>query len=722
MKISKTLFSILALGLLITSCMSPTLVAPTKRTSANSTLASSMSCPDTVISVVEELYSVAPDWNDYVRTSNTTLACDTTATTGGIHTCIHGGERRRVTLTGITSCTGLTATDDLGAFDWICIEPGGATDAYVMSTRLKDGKGLADLIDPTTGTAFRDNFVTVTDSDGCTRVSTPAADDWWGNSLAALPTGQAASQSLNTASRIYTLIPTAASSVGNGFEISANKVAVVTLGAAELSWDSSNVANCVGGNRSLICTNAVYTNLWIEGKFKGNTAAAAGFQETHLMEFNTLRFSRLHRVTIRDAQGLGIVFNTNGNNNYFSQVKVSNTGLGAAAEGIGLWGASDYNRLIDIEISNSSGAGLMFFGANNVIHRALFANNGSRAVYFNGAGSFNNIATQITVTSGDDQFGGAFFFTSADNNTINFASIANQMNYGIRLDTNAGGNLLAHTLVMNMGSYGVNIEGDSNEFYKVASAHTGDVAFNIPAGADSNEFHLGVWVGNNTGGPCTVAGANNFLDGACQYGANPPVTAATSTTLDLEDALVGKVTTDATNVDGATGSSLIGSISSDSWIGFDNLFRGWGLLHANDFPAANHRGRCTAGSCQVWDLRYSTTASALKNINGAFSTASCPASADSATAANVATDNNSVTANTFVLAAVEILNDYDSTGALIGDDDGLCESSEHCIFAPNLGSYLGHGSYASGGYVTCAGGNGVINYRLYGYATNQGSP
>jgi len=35
--------------------------------------------------------------------------------------------------------------------------------------------------------------------------------------------------------------------------------------------------------------------------------------------------------------------------------------------------------------------------------------------------------------------------------------------------------------------------------------------------------------------------------------------------------------------------------------------------------------------------------------------------------------------------AVEVLKDY------IGNDNGLCESDEMCLFTPNIGSYQGHG-------------------------------
>ena len=53
---------------------------------------------------------------------------------------------------------------------------------------------------------------------------------------------------------------------------------------------------------------------------------------------------------------------------------------------------------------------------------------------------------------------------------------------------------------------------------------------------------------------------------------------------------------------------------------------------------------------------------------------------------------------TFLQHAVEILDDG------IGNDNGLCESGETCLFTPNNGSYQGHGALISAGTFT----DGVI--------------
>jgi len=36
----------------------------------------------------------------------------------------------------------------------------------------------------------------------------------------------------------------------------------------------------------------------------------------------------------------------------------------------------------------------------------------------------------------------------------------------------------------------------------------------------------------------------------------------------------------------------------------------------------------------------------------------------------------------------------------VGNDNGLCESDETCLFMPNIGSYQGHGALVSAGAFT----------------------
>ena len=127
----------------------------------------------------------------------------------------------------------------------------------------------------------------------------------------------------------------------------------------------------------------------------------------------------------------------------------------------------------------------------------------------------------------------------------------------------------------------------------------------------------------------------------------------------------------------------------------------------------DHRGPCLTGDdCGIYDVRFSSTASQISHVNGTFSASSCPTSVDAATAANVMTDKAIVPRN-YLLNAVEIMFDD------IGNDNGLCESNESCLFAPHIGSYLGEGDYGNNGSCSYVGGNGVTNYTVYGYPVTE---
>ncbi len=68
--------------------------------------------------------------------------------------------------------------------------------------------------------------------------------------------------------------------------------------------------------------------------------------------------------------------------------------------------------------------------------------------------------------------------------------------------------------------------------------------------------------------------------------------------------------------------------------------------------------------------------------------------------------------NTYLINAIEIFEDS------VGDDDGLCESNEDCIYSPNYGAYQGEGDYLSGG--TCNFSDGSVStVNMYAYPTSS---
>ena len=57
--------------------------------------------------------------------------------------------------------------------------------------------------------------------------------------------------------------------------------------------------------------------------------------------------------------------------------------------------------------------------------------------------------------------------------------------------------------------------------------------------------------------------------------------------------------------------------------------------------------------------------------------------------------------NTYLTNAIEVVGDY------VGDEDGLCESNENCVYTPNVGAYQGHGDIGNLDY--CDFQNGTLS-------------
>jgi hypothetical protein len=132
-------------------------------------------------------------------------------------------------------------------------------------------------------------------------------------------------------------------------------------------------------------------------------------------------------------------------------------------------------------------------------------------------------------------------------------------------------------------------------------------------------------------------------------------------------------------------------------VGFDSPFRAWGNVGNVTLPIDRFAGGiCDSGTCQIWDWRLRATAPELLRRAGDGSGVlptlnsgdACPVELNGSTAISDAMS----TANWFLPLAIEEIDG-------VGDDDGLCESNENCLYAPNLGAYQGDGRPA--GFVPC---------------------
>jgi hypothetical protein len=155
------------------------------------------------------------------------------------------------------------------------------------------------------------------------------------------------------------------------------------------------------------------------------------------------------------------------------------------------------------------------------------------------------------------------------------------------------------------------------------------------------------------------------------------------------------VSNDSANLQGATGTGAYSGITD--WLNFENQFRGWGK-EGNAFPDSTNTGRCLSGTCRIWDWSIASADTSIRDV------LTRPTGSDTLT--HIWSDASSVT---ILRHAVEILEDG------LGNENGLCESGETCLYTPNIGSYQGHGNLVSAGAFT----DGTITgVTLWEYETN----
>lgn len=356
--------------------------------------------------VVAAAYSIAPNWMDYVDKVNTNSSCSGSELT--YNDCIHGGEVKRVS-TGQLSCASLFASDFLGAFNWTCVME---NNEAIFYSSLKSGKGLTDLVQ---SGSFKPNSVTVTNT-LLSSSSDPAV--WWGNTITSLPSNPTGSTpaALTSSGTIYytdTSIYTA------GYNLNADKVGIVTLGGATISYNSAGGTNANSdgtpgsGYRTTLASGG-HKFLWIEGSY--NMVEDGGGIET--LWLVNMSFSRLNLV--HSQHGVPI---------YLYQ--------------------SNADLVTNVEVFNSYDFGLYLdTTTNTVVTNSTAHDNNSHYGFAMGNGQ-NDTFDHLKITSG---FGGLRVFNNTAPNYINMICDDSTL-AGIYMPTNSYANYYTNLFISNISTY-----------------------------------------------------------------------------------------------------------------------------------------------------------------------------------------------------------------------------------------------------------------------------
>ncbi len=691
--------------------------------------------------VVNPAYNVNGNlWLSYVKNDGpsrfqaTNTAC--VGTENGFDACIHVGEMRKVTLTGLNTCAGVTAVDNLAAFDWKCEVV--SSQAYLFSV-LKPGKGLRDLVSATP--TWMSNYVTVSLGGPTIGVSTPS--QWWTDTVAALPDNSATPAAVTLNPGTSTIYVLSSSRATHGYFINANRVAIVTKAGALLSWSNLSPLNCKSttyddtatlDSRCVIFSNGRHF-LWIE-------AMMDGFGAAYSAEIGVgLANSAFHRIVgtsiIRMSsvkKGLSLL---NVKSSTLRAIEVKNAGRPFYLS------ASTYNLVIGYHLANGlqASSGVLELASGSDYNTFL---DGQVTGHFNGKGVFlpnaaHNVFQTLRVSNVQGSGGNGYLIELAGASTIDnkFTSILGNgcTDAAIALTNNStpgSGNIFSHATLADCTSNAVyTYASDDSGFNQLAMMNTGD-AIHIDTG--SNGILMSQMASSSviTYQMRIVAAASAILSGAfvvdsavCNNASNAgqgvsgscAVANSSSHTLvpgaDFSGTFAGPVTSDGVNSSHVAGVFSTPNFNTDLF-SFANPFRVLGLANANAFPDVLHKGAASA-NLQIYDFRVKTGDVAISNVsgdgtsdNGAFTNLSpCPAGVDSDT------EYETMFGNQFLRNAMEIMDN-------IGDNDGLCEDAEACIYSPNFGFYQGSGSYI-GNQCTFANGSagiGVDDVVMFGHTTN----
>lgn len=669
------------------------------------------------------VYPNHSNWNDYVKISDSNLApysqSEITCAPGtdiGLQACIHAGERFKATLTSINSCASISAKDSLEVFNWKCVE--GNNKITIYSIGLKESKGLKDLIDFSSDPVWKENFLQLL-KDGQV-IKSSESSIWWNNEVLALPenTGSTTviSDDGSDIGRIFVLNN---DSTLPGFEILDSKTAIVinpdfTLFGNNLSSQNCNTTDASSTSPDFQCLlfGTGINHLWIEGNFDITTGGT--------IYFNDLMFSQIRNSNFKrngNLKSMMLLGNTNSNKfvNLNFHGKLGNSNIFETKS------TTNSNLFYNIQ-SVTSGTvlqGFYIFGDENIIIK-LKAHNNATNSNISVAGN-DNIISEVLVANGYSS--GFSIASGALRNTLLNITAINNLGYGIKVGNGNHDNLFQNILAVNNES-GIRAMGDSFDaiYSDIALMYNTNIGISVQG--FNNSFINKLVVGNN-GTDCTViSGATSgLIDTTCTDSGNDESnsysgqssTATLYTNRDVSSSFVGKVSvTDTENQTNTNGAEAVSS--SLDYIHFENFWRTWGV-DGSAFPNSNNRSHCSNGFCRIWDNRLSSGDTLLLNHSFDFVAGNEVFTADSicpsAVHGNQTLTNLNSTPSTFLKYATEIMFDD------IGNDNGLCESNESCIYSPNFGVYQGEGDYLSNG--TCVFQDGTVTgVIMYAYPNNGG--
>lgn len=597
------------------------------------------------ISIQQSYASTANQyWNNHVLIStmnNVSPTLCTGAESSALQSpCLHIGKFKQFDLNFLSSCSGLTVIESQNWFDWNCQIVSGIVR---FSGKLKKQLSLKNLINSTPD--WIENSVSINHT-GQTIAQSTTAPWWHDNVIPISSVGQnTTSQQLHTSNTVY--VASASNYLYSLIDPSGQTgISIITLNSVVLTYNNSTTPSCsVNGTstKSMICLNNSKFS-WIEVDLNGAALTDAAIQA------NGLRFSQIQNSTIYNS-GAGIDLKSS-SNNLLSNLQIAKY-FASNANAIKL-NLSNYNKLQKIKVADGG-------------------TNASAAIQFISS-NYNSLATflisNISGNPDNHKPEGIHLNSNSNSNVISQGTIFNVNDSGVFLD-NSNSNLFSHLTIANNKWNAIFFAGSvsGNLFNSLVAFHTASNLASNPStsSSTSNEFlnsinaeGISSDVNFSGGGSYVATGFTNPLD--------------PQNTVTINSSYSSNVTLSANY-------STLNSISA--WFPYPtDFFTGFGADHTLlDNNTMILRGCDDTNSCKSWN--WKVTSGPLFNM-GVFGNTASPLLANYCSNA-IANKYKSFNGKLFITNAIEIIDDE------FGNNDGICEVSEKCVYAPNIGSYHGSG-------------------------------
>lgn len=586
-------------------------------------------------SLVVPLYpSHGRNWNDWVKNDGPSplYASDTICSgeeVGRSNACLHGGAMRTFLVPGETKCDGLRAQDDRDAFEWVC-EASTTPSTRFVSVGLK--RGFSELVNFSLG-ALHKPVVTVYKDDDIYMRTEPSI--WWQNPL--INAGDGGTLTVPTGGILIADV-----TPENGYVLTTSRITFLVPPGRTLLGPSATPGPI------LQATDVRF--LWVEGDFDARNNSNA-------LNVATGKVVNLRNVGVMNASGAGL--NLQGVN--LLQAK----GLRLANNERGLRLSNVVDATVEqVTASNNQVMGVQLDGAQHVALSRIVS------TFNNGAG--------IEITNADHDF------------VLSHLTLSNNGGAGLSVDgpisniDYSGNHHRVEGLLALNNTHAVSLTGSVGmRFHQLAATHHSSAAL-TGSGLSNIAFTGSLLLGQQTTS-CAMSGTNVGLDTNCATPA-PSTGVSSDLSASLANSLIGPVNSDdPTQPDDVSG--LVARNDGTKWLQLSSWLRLLGRDFALTSPSAKQR--CLDPNCRVQD--YSLAASdtvararaarpsanqRLVHVWSATTKGGC----DKLVGATFA---NNTCSSGFLAHAIERAGDG------FGNDDGLCEASEHCDEAVHIGADTG---------------------------------